>query len=153
MSDRVSDVRDAALAEAERWLGTPYRHQASVRGAGCDCLGLVRGVWRAVVGPERRAVPPYTPDWARERGEETLLDAASEVLVETADAQPGDVLAFRLSPGAPVTHLGILAGSRTLIHAYARRSVVRTPLGPWWRRRHSHSFRFPAPQPEHGETP
>ena len=31
---------------ARGWIGTPYLHQASCRGIGCDCLGLVRGVWR-----------------------------------------------------------------------------------------------------------
>jgi NlpC/P60 family putative phage cell wall peptidase len=34
-------------AEARAWIGTPDRHQASLKGMGCDCLGLVRGVWRA----------------------------------------------------------------------------------------------------------
>ena len=138
-------MSEAAIAEARRWLGTPYRHQASVRGAGCDCLGLVRGVWRAVVGPETLTVPPYTPDWARERGRETLLEAAEAVLLPVSEPAPGDVLAFRMSRGGPVTHLGILGTPDTLIHAYARRAVVETPLGPWWRRRHTHSFRFPPP--------
>lgn len=56
------------VAEALTWLGTPYRHQASVKGVGCDCLGLVRGVWRAVYGSEPEAAPGYTPDWAEARG-------------------------------------------------------------------------------------
>ena len=35
----------AGIVRAARgWIGTPYVHQASVRGAGCDCLGLLRGV-------------------------------------------------------------------------------------------------------------
>ena len=34
------------LEAATGWIGTPYRHQASQKGVGCDCLGLVRGVWR-----------------------------------------------------------------------------------------------------------
>jgi NlpC/P60 family putative phage cell wall peptidase len=38
------------VAAARDWLGTPYHDQASVKGVGCDCLGLVRGVWREVVG-------------------------------------------------------------------------------------------------------
>lgn len=44
--------RDALVAEARSWIGTSYRHQASVKGVGCDCLGLVRGVWRACLGEE-----------------------------------------------------------------------------------------------------
>lgn len=47
---------------ARRWIGTPYVHQAALRGAGADCLGLVRGVWREVLGEEPEPVPPYTPD-------------------------------------------------------------------------------------------
>ena len=70
-----------------RWLGTPYRHQASVKGEGADCLGLVRGVWRAVVGEEPETPPPYRPDWAERGGEETLLAAARRRLVEIPPAQ------------------------------------------------------------------
>ena len=41
----------SAVVEAARgWLGTPYRHQVSLKGEGADCLGLVRGVWREVAG-------------------------------------------------------------------------------------------------------
>ena len=44
----TSEELDAAiLAECRAWIGTPYRHQASVKGVGCDCLGLLRGIWRA----------------------------------------------------------------------------------------------------------
>ena len=48
--------RDAIVAEAHRWIGTPYRHQASLRGVGCDCLGLLRGVWREVMVQELDAL-------------------------------------------------------------------------------------------------
>ena len=41
----------AHVASARGWLGTPYHHQASLKGVGCDCLGLLRGVWREVIGP------------------------------------------------------------------------------------------------------
>ena len=47
----------ARIVRAARgWLGTPYHDQASVKGVGCDCLGLIRGVWREVVGPEPKPV-------------------------------------------------------------------------------------------------
>ena len=39
---------ERVLAEARSWLGTPYRHQGGRKGVGCDCLGLVRGVWKGV---------------------------------------------------------------------------------------------------------
>ena len=69
------DLRSEALAEARTWLATPYRHQASVKGWGCDCLGLVRGVWRQLYGAEPESVPPYRPDWAEVGAAETLRGA------------------------------------------------------------------------------
>lgn len=57
----VSNLDRAVVAEAMDWIGTPYRHQASRKGVGCDCLGLVRGVWRALYGREPEAPGPYRP--------------------------------------------------------------------------------------------
>jgi NlpC/P60 family putative phage cell wall peptidase len=56
------------IAAARSWIGTPYRHQASLKGVGCDCLGLLRGVWREVMGAEPEAPPPYAAGWAESRG-------------------------------------------------------------------------------------
>ena len=64
------------VAAARGWIGTPYVHQASRRGAGSDCLGLLRGVWREVLGAEPEAVPAYTMDWSEPQGEERLWIAA-----------------------------------------------------------------------------
>lgn len=153
-------MRSAALAEARRWLGTPYRHQASVRGEGADCLGLVRGIWRAVIGPEPEAPPPYAPDWAETGGAETLLEAARRRLVEIepAEAQPGDVLLFRMSPAAAVKHCAVLSAAPAaggppepkMIHAYWGRSVVESWMGPWWARRRAAAFTWPDVETEGG---
>ena len=51
-------MRGRVLEEACSWIGTPYRYGASAKGVGCDCLGLVRGVWRALYGKEPEKVPP-----------------------------------------------------------------------------------------------
>jgi NlpC/P60 family putative phage cell wall peptidase len=134
--------RAAIVAEARAWLGTPYRHQASVRGAGCDCLGLVRGVWRACIGLEPEAPPPYSPDWD-ERGDEALLEAARRWLNSTNDEQPGDVLLFRMVAGAPVKHAAILVAPERMIHAYWGRAVVESRLGGFWRTRLAATFSFP----------
>src|ERR1700761_5901826 len=94
---RAVDSRERIVAEARAWIGTPYRHQASLKGVGCDCLGLVRGVWRAICGHEPEPVPPYAPDWAEASGREALAGAAARHLVEIDARQfaPGDVLLFR----------------------------------------------------------
>lgn len=59
----MSVEREAIIAAARSWIGTTYQHQASLRHIGCDCLGLLRGVWREVIGPEPELIPPYSAGW------------------------------------------------------------------------------------------
>jgi NlpC/P60 family putative phage cell wall peptidase len=153
MTDRASSADDAAratiVALARAWIGTPYRHQASCRGAGTDCLGLLRGVWRESLGPEPEAVPAYSPDWSEVGEADDLLAAARRHLVpipvETAEA--GDVIVLRMRDGGAAKHVGILAraegGEPKLIHAYSGHGVVESPLTPAWARRIAGAFRFP----------
>ena len=135
------------LQETRRWLGTPYRHQASTLGAGCDCLGLVRGVWRAIHGAEAEAPPPYRPDWAETGGRELLLEAFGRWLtpISLHEARPGDVLVFRMAPGAVAKHCAIQSGPDRMIHAYWGRACVESALGRWWRERLAAAFRFTPP--------
>ncbi len=140
---------DAVVAHARAWIGTPYRHQASCRGAGTDCLGLLRGIWRELLGPEPETVPRYTFDWSEPGHSEDLLAAADRnlVAVDRAEARAGDVLVFRMRDGSVAKHVGILArsprGEETLIHAYSGHGVVESPLTPAWSRRIAGVFRFP----------
>lgn len=138
----------SAVEIARAWIGTPYRHQASCRGAGADCLGLVRGVWRELLGVEPAPVPPYTPDWSEVRGEEALWTAARACLLPRGreEAVPGDVLLLRMREGSVAKHLGILAdggAQPTFIHAYSGHGVVETSLSAPWRRRLVAAFAFP----------
>ena len=136
---------DAIVAEARSWIGTRYRHQASVKGVGCDCLGLVRGVWRTCIGEEPEQPSPYTPDWAEATGDEALADAAFRHLVPIAcDAfRAGDVLLFRWRAGHVAKHAAIAASEDSMIHAHDNAAVCEIALAPWWRRRLAHAFRFP----------
>lgn len=133
------------VAAARAWIGTPYRHQASCHGAGADCLGLIRGVWRDLYGTEPETPPPYTPDWAERQGEETLGLAAGRHMKPVAPdaAQPGDLLLFRMRRSGPAKHAAILSAEDRMIHAYSGHAVCVTPLGPWWRQRLAFAFRFP----------
>jgi NlpC/P60 family putative phage cell wall peptidase len=82
------------VAAARSWIGTPYRHQASLKGVGCDCLGLLRGVRREVMGGEPEHPPSYTPDWA-EAGSDGLMQTARRWLVPLERIEPGAVVLFR----------------------------------------------------------
>lgn len=138
-------TRERVIALARNWIGTPYHHQASVRGVGTDCLGLVRGIWRELYGRDAERPPPYSRDWAEASGRETMLEAATRHLIaippEAADA--GDVVVFRLREGVVAKHAAILSGSTTIIHAIEGAPVSEVPLSPWWRRRIAAAFAFP----------
>jgi len=139
--------RAGIVAAARGWIGTPYRHQAARRGAGADCLGLVRGVWRDVYGAEPEAVPAYSMDWSEPQGEERLWQAARRHLVEKpGEPAPGDVILFRMRAGSVAKHLGIVVRvgqDARFVHAYARHGVVESPLSAPWRRRIAAVFEFP----------
>jgi NlpC/P60 family putative phage cell wall peptidase len=143
----MTPTSQAVIAEARSWIGTPYRHQASLKGVGCDCLGLLRGVWRAIHGVEPELTPAYAPDWAEAGGEERLAEAARRHLTEIApeDAGPGDVLLFRWRPHLPAKHAAILTTTDRMIHAYDGAAVTEVCFAPFWARRVAFVFRYPAP--------
>lgn len=142
--------RGEIVAAARGWIGTPYQHQASLKRVGCDCLGLLRGIWREVMGDEPEIAPPYAPDWA-ESGEaagvrhEPLIEAAGRHLmsVAVADMQPGDVLLFRWRAHLPAKHLAILSTPGAMIHAHDGACVAEVALSGWWLRHLAAVFRFP----------
>lgn len=138
-------TRDAIIAEARSWIGTPYRHQACTKGAGADCLGLVRGIWRALYGEEPEKPVAYSPNWAEESGEEMLRDAARRHLIEIDIAMilAGDVILIRMKQRGPAKHAAVISGPDTIIHAYDRHAVAECSLPDAWRRRIAYAFRFP----------
>ncbi len=133
---------------ARSWIGTPYVHQASCRGAGADCLGLLRGVWRELFGAEPEPVPPYSADWSEPQRDEGLWAAARRHLVEKPALRlaPGDVLLFRMRAESVAKHLGIVGTgdpAPTFVHSYSGHGVVESTLSAPWRRRIVAAFQFP----------
>src|SRR3972149_717145 len=103
---------ETIVAVARTWIGTPYHHQAALKGVGCDCLGFVRGVWREITGQDHEAIDPYSPDWGETSQTEHLYAGARRYLLEVNLTHPvraeritgtqcGDVVLFRM------THRGI----------------------------------------------
>lgn len=144
-ADAVVATRADVVQVARGWIGTPYLHQASREAVGCDCLGLVRGVYRAVHGREPTAVPAYSPDWGEATGRETLLEAARAVLVErdVRLIEAGDVIVFRMRRGAVAKHAAVATSDRTMVHAQEGIGAVEVPISKWWRRRIAAVFSFP----------
>ena len=141
-------IAEAALSEARAWIGTPYQHQASVKGVGTDCLGLLRGVWRTVYGAEPQAIPAYTEDWAEPDHREVLLEAACRWLTakDLSGEAPGDVLLFRMRDGSIAKHLGLqsrIGSHPQFIHSYTGHGVIESSLSKPWQRRIAARFCFP----------
>ncbi|MGV6871739.1 peptidase P60 [Pseudochelatococcus sp. B33] len=152
ITPKESLTRARIVAEARGWIGTPYIHQAMLKGVGCDCLGLVRGVWRALYGLPPEMPPPYSPDWAEAGGVEALRDAAlrhlAPVTIEAIRA--GDMLLFRWRAHVPAKHVAIAAGEGaadgdvcSMVHAHDGGCVCEVPLSAWWRRHLAYAFSFP----------
>jgi NlpC/P60 family putative phage cell wall peptidase len=141
----VTSADPAVVVVAARgWLGTPYHDQASVKGVGCDCLGLVRGVWRDLHGAEPLPLPPYSRDWGETGNREPLAEAALRVMLEIpiADAPPGALILFRMRAGAVAKHCGIVTAPDRFVHAYECTGVIEETLTAAWRRRVAFDFLF-----------
>ena len=92
---------DEIVSAVREWLGTPYRHQASCKGAGCDCLGLLRGLWREVLGAEPEAIPAYSMDWSEPAGDGLRLIAGCDKRGETCRLKFNNYLNFQGFPDIP----------------------------------------------------
>jgi NlpC/P60 family putative phage cell wall peptidase len=138
-------VADAVAAEALTWVGTLYRYQGRSKGVGCDCIGLVLGVWRAVYGASPEVPGAYAPDWAEAGGGERLLAGVRQHFIEKPQGEmaAGDLLVFRWRAHLPAKHAGILVGQDRFVHAYEGTAVSLSGLVPQWRKRITGVFSFP----------
>ncbi len=136
-------LNDMVVAEARKWIGTPYKHQHSTMDHGCDCLGLVRGIWRNVVGSEPRPVPSYSSRWDEVDKTEILLNTVKDLFDETDVPQTGDVLVFRTRRGVVAKHCAIMTEHNRMVHSYNNIGVMECYIVPWWKSRLVYSGQFP----------
>lgn len=140
-------TRADVIALTRTWLGTPYVHQSSTFQVGCDCLGLLRGIWEGIYEQEAEQPPNYTPVWAelQVQGEEPMLDAARRHLIEKPyhEALPGDVFLVRIRRQSAIKHCGILMPEGKIVHAYDLHNVVEEPMRTNWKFRDLYAFSFP----------
>ncbi|WP_284375595.1 peptidase [Amylibacter marinus] len=137
------------ISVARTWIGTPYQHQASVIGGGADCLGLIRGIWREVVGDDPCEIYTYSSDWGEVSRREVLLEGLERWLLRLPVdlSKSGTVLAFCMRENSIAKHLGVLGHDDQcapyIIHSTNRTGVVETPLTHAWQRRCVAQFEFP----------
>ncbi len=138
-------VERSALAAkiAKTWLNTPYQHQASIKHIGCDCLGLLRGIWRELIGVEPETMPAYPANWTIGSDKNMLLDMMRRNFtqkLETQSMMAGDILLFKYRHNLPASHIAIMLHQDKFIHAYIGRGVIVSQYSKWWQRHLVHHF-------------
>lgn len=123
-------TRQQIVTEALRWIGTPFQHNQSCLGKGCDCIGLVIGVFKNLgCLPSDYFPAPYSQQWHAHKNEELLLHRSAEMGFIPKDGQPAgaDLLVFKF--GRVCSHAGIYLGDGSFVHAYfSLHRAVRQPL-------------------------
>lgn len=116
--------RERVVEVAKTWLGTPWVHNARVRGRGVDCGQLLAAVFEeaGVVGPV--VTGEYPQDWALHRSDEKFLGFVEQYARKVErEPLPGDVVLFKF--GRCLSHGGIVVKWPLIIHAYLNaREVV-----------------------------
>lgn len=145
-------TRADIVAEARTWMGTRWHHQAHVKGVGCDCGGLVRGV-----GWNLRLLKPLSEypgshefnGYSRMPSQQKMERACAALLEGSfpfAQAKPGDIVLMAWNSPEP-NHVGIitdLGAYPGLIHAWAAmRKVVESRLDAVMIRRIVGAYRYP----------
>jgi len=140
-------TRAEIVAEARSWTGTPEMHQASLKGVACDCIGLIRGVARALGMPEAAAFDADVRyrGYGRPPNPRLLLAACDAYLdrVPPARALPGDIALGRVEKEPQ--HFGIISSLDPLYMIHAHASVGRVTenrIDGNWRGRLLRVYRF-----------
>jgi cell wall-associated NlpC family hydrolase len=108
-------IGERVWAEALTWRGTPFHWQASLKGVGCDCKGLIVGVARELLRPEAASLPAKISDYGSRVPVATLKAGLAQLFDRVTEPEPGDILLLTFS-GKP-QHLAIYGG-KTVIHTY-----------------------------------
>ena len=121
------------VSVARGWLGTPHHDQASVKGVGCDCAGLVAGVARECGMVELGrdlidAMHSYNPT----KIDEALLKIGLGRHCDRIKAiEPGAVLLWKVGRPLKAQHLAIASDGGRMIHCWGKgpNKVIEVPIG------------------------
>lgn len=113
-------TREAIVAEATAWLGTPYHHRARVKGAGVDCAQILIAVFSAVGLIDDFDPGEYPRDWMLHRDEQRFRDfvEAHADQIAREDLLPGDMVLYQV--GRCFAHGAIVIDWPLVVHADSR---------------------------------
>lgn len=124
-----AEQRAATVAEAWRWLGTPYHPHGRLLSVGVDCGNLLAKVYEnaGVIAPLDPGF--YETGWHLHRSEELFigwLRTAGAFPVLNREPRPGDTGIWRF--GRTYSHGGIVVEGGLVVHAYLERGVIASGL-------------------------
>lgn len=141
-------LRERIVQEALTWEHTPFHHHAALKGVGCDCIGLVRGVAMAVGLLDPHYQPAYySPQWHLHQSDEQLREALERlgcVRRDPALCLPGDCLLFQY--GKVCSHAGVVVSTAPLrlVHSsMVDKRVVHQALTRDLQQRWRHTYVLP----------
>lgn len=125
------------IAEARKWLGTPFGHRGRTFGKACDCVGLLFGVARGLGLPCREMLD-YAANPHPRAMQEELQDQMESIPIRSASL--GDV--YHMAWGRYPQHVAIITDVG-IIHSWKGvGKVVEHPLDDIWRGRVRGAYRF-----------
>lgn len=116
---------------AREYIGTPWVHDARLKGVGVDCVGLIVCALAelGVDVPDERG---YSRDDEFDRMT-SRIEAQCTMLLDHEASWPGDLVVFR---GPRITnHVGIYTDTENFIHAWNSptvSAVVEMPFDAYW---------------------
>ena len=116
--------RQAVIAAALDWAGTPFHHEAMVKGAGVDCGMFLIAIYRETGLIPEITVEHYSYQWHLHRSREWYLEYLRQFgrEIPEAEAGPGDVVIWKL--GRVFSHAAIILNWPQIIHAVNGQGVV-----------------------------
>lgn len=135
----MTSARARVVALAREWIGTPYRHDARIKGVAADCTFF------AVVYAEAGLIPPveiapYSPQAHLHRESRIYIDTVRRYAVEVATPRPGDVVMYFI--GRDFSHGGVVVDWPTIIHGDIEAGAIVLAPGDQGRLAHARDRKF-----------
>lgn len=137
-------IKSSKIVEtAMSWFGTPYHHQAAVKGVGVDCAYFIGKIAEEVGLLEKFEVEPYSVEWhMHNEGEKMLAIIEGFGCRKIKAPRPGDILAFKY--GRSCSHLGLMLRDNKFIHASQKhKQVIIEELRDDYLKRHLYTYAYP----------
>lgn len=112
--------RQEAVIEAQRWIGTPFRMNAAIRGVGVDCGRFLVEVYRTVGVEVGEELPLLSRQWHLHTQDNTYIEIIQRHCTPVPEPIPGGIAMFRLSrhSNRPYSHSALVVSWPRVIHVH-----------------------------------